>query len=190
MRKPVIGIWILSGLFFVACGERDADIGSTQADEAFFDLKSFVAHETERLQEGGYRLNKTIVLNGAYEEIFVSEVNWEDELRPLLNSDINKSSWVGKFSIDTTTTEAGETTLNYTSTEKKIPVKRLTVVTDQLGRVLSIEAEYNQRNPLMHAHQLLSYQPATGYRVIGRQKALILKEHTYSIQAELLPKAP
>jgi hypothetical protein len=169
----------------IAC--EKSGLQEAAAPKAFFDLKSFAKGEVVAQSEAGTRLQKTIILNGKEEVTMPAAVNWEDELQVFSSNDINKSSWVGKFSVDTVALDQGQS-ITYTSSDSKIPVKKLIVETDSTQAVTRVIIETKQKNPLFTSSQVADYRPGTGYLISGKQKALILKEQTYSIRAVILPK--
>jgi hypothetical protein len=184
MKFPYL-ILILLVQAIIACEKPGLE--ETAASKAFFDLKSFAKSEVAAQSEAGTRLQKTIILNGKEEKALPAIVNWEDELKVFSVNDINKSSWVGKFVIDTVSLDQGQS-ITYTSSDSKIPVKKLTVETDSTQAVTRVIIETKQKNPLFTSSQVADYRPGTGYLISGKQKALILKEQTYSIRAVILPK--
>jgi len=170
---------------FISCMKNEKS--QLETTRAFYSLKAFADREAKQKIQGQVMIRKEVILNGNAEMLHPDPVQWEDELRPLSTNDINKSSWVDKFSKDTMIRN-NITTYSYKTTDKKIPVKLLEVQVDSFGQVLVIRLLSQQDNPLMKSSQEIVYRPQFGYRVSGHQKALILKDHTYSIQAEFLPK--
>jgi hypothetical protein len=176
---------LLIPLILISCGEKQNTKGDFKG--VFFDLKAFAEKEAITNKTRELKLQKSISINEDKELIRPDSIDWEDELRPLSNNDINKSSWVDKFSSDTSDIPGGKR-YTYVSEDKEIPVKKLVVEVNEQEEVTKIQVKNRQRNPLYKSSQDITYLPDKGYTVKGSQKAFLLKEHTYLIQATILPK--
>ncbi|MCO5230837.1 MAG: hypothetical protein M9958_06740 [Chitinophagales bacterium] len=173
-------------LIFVSCNK---DTKVRQDNKTFFDLKSFVNQEVERLKKSDCNIYKEGEVQQESDQASIpsNEVNWDRELEILDNMDINKSSWIDYFKVDTSEIEHEQygrvRQINYTTTSSKIPVKRLTLLfsLEDNNRPSWIEAEREVKNWIFHTKQKIYYSTGIGLRAEGYQKILWWKEKTFNI---------
>ena len=94
MRKWILGKYTLlfiAALISGSCAEKEAEKEKPQSP--FFDLKAYFQTEIERLQAEQPRVRKTVMIGGQQEEKKLTRLNYEEELKVFLDSDINRTSW-------------------------------------------------------------------------------------------------
>lgn len=172
-------ILILVALFFIvaSCSEKQqASINPT-----YFDLKSFFKSEAERLKLTGMHIRKKIITGNDIEERTFDNVNWEKELRPFSESDINKPAWKMSYAVDTFYLQS-QVNIVYKSKENKLPIKKVEVILKN-NIVAMIKISSEKQNSYYHSIQNLFYEVGKGYSIQGVQKVILADSSKYSIDA-------
>lgn len=157
-----------------ACGPQPkADIAS--GNTVYFDLKKYLESEITRLDKTQPTVLKTVSVNGKEEQQTLKQLDYRSELTPLLEADINRPAWEGKYRVDSTHIAPGEWTLTYTATDEKPPVRTMSV-RFQKHVVESILIERAGQTLMAGSSQKLSYRPAAGFEVETLQKVVFMSE--------------
>jgi hypothetical protein len=175
-------ILILVGLFFIvaSCSEKQqASINPT-----YFDLKSFFRSEAESLTLTDMHIRKKITTLSDLEEKEFRNINWEKELRPFSESDINKPAWKLSYSIDTFYLQS-QVSIVYKSKEAKLPIKKLEVILKN-NKVAMIKIASEKQNSYYHSAQNLFYEVGKGYSIQGGQKVILADSSKYNIEATFI----
>lgn len=173
---------VLSLLF--GCTSPAAPTGAgTKKNLQYFDLKGFMLAEKERLaQVAG--CSKTVLANGKSETKTLEKVNLENELKPFLESDINKPAWVGKYEIDSIFNENQQLTgLRYLAKDNKLKTKVVNVQFDN-GEVIHIFIENATHTNVANTYQALTYLPKSGYSIESKQSVSLMDEHFFKVEVE------
>jgi hypothetical protein len=170
MKKITLILCLISTA--LACNEK---ANKEASSINYFDLKKYFSSEAKRLQTLNPLIKKTITQNGISETKQLKISNWETELKPFANADINKSAWKNAFKVTTR-----NQITQYTNTSEKIPVKEL-IVAKKNNRIISVKAILTTRNLLYTSTDTLTYVPSKHYEIKKTQKIKLLKEKTYQI---------
>lgn len=165
---------------------RDAAPGVDKPAIPFFDLKEYFTAEIDRLQKQQPRVRKTVRVDGQPETQERNTLNYEDELRIFLESDINRASWWDKYAIDSSYTDNGLGEVRYEATEKKLRVREVRIKLDN-GEVDQISIIRDTQSPTFGAYQELVYQPDSGYEVLTREHVAFSKKKELRITVVFLP---
>ncbi len=147
----------------------------------YFDNAGFFQRESMRMRELKTRETKTVQTNGTSETIQITNVDWEKELAVFKQITLNKSSFSGKYLIDTNVAGALKTT-HYSSLDKKLPIKYL-AFGDSLGKIVWIESKSEENSELINTEMVWRYVPDSGYSVKGLQTIIGGAESTFKISA-------
>ncbi|MGM9479382.1 hypothetical protein ACS5PU_23370 [Pedobacter sp. GSP4] len=174
-KKIYIAAFALA--LFSSCNQEKAAKANT--DLLYFDLKGYFKKEINRLQQLKPTVNKTVSINGTAENKTAVITDWQKELAIFINADINKTSWKGSFK---TSTENGADV--YSSDNKKIPVKKLSILKNG-SKVGKIEVIIDNKNILYQSQDTLTYYPDSLYQIKKEQKIRLLKPKSYFIVGRL-----
>ncbi|MCZ2394004.1 MAG: hypothetical protein LC105_09125 [Chitinophagales bacterium] len=174
-------------LFLVVSCQKKSD--ELLVKKTFFDLISFVEKESKDLKDKECSIYKEGEINQNSDQTSLpsNEIHWDKELEILANMDINKSSWIDHFIVDTTKYENQQLgkiiQIHYHTKSTKIPVKDLVIIfqEEDLTRPVWIEARREVKNWIFHTQQKVFYNTGSGLRAEGYQKILWLKEKTFNI---------
>jgi len=168
---------LVFALALFSCNQRKEAEANT--DLSYFDVKGYFTKEISRLQKLNPEVNKTVSVNGVAENKTAKITDWAKELAIFVNADINKTSWKGSFE-----TKEQDGTDSYTSDNKKIPVKKVSI-TWHGQRAGKIEIIIDNKNILYRSQDTLTYYPDSLYTVKKHQKIRLLSEKKYSIIGKL-----
>lgn len=162
-------------IFFIFFGCSNATKEDRKNELGYFDLKSFFQKEASRLQNKNPFVEKTVKINADAETKKVQIPDWAAEFAMFSNADLNRASWKGLFSIQKTShTEI------YTSSNDKVPVKKVTV-NKHLNRVSSIQIIVANVNSLYSSTDTLSYYPDSLYLINKTQHIKLLPSKHYQV---------
>ena len=117
-----------------SCKNQNNLNGPSNAFEVkFFDLKGFINTEIGRLAKKD-SFKKTVYINGASEEKKVQSLNLKNEMKPFLNSDINKPAWTDKYLTDSLFNEKQELiSLTYSALDSTLRTQSLSIEFEKNG---------------------------------------------------------
>jgi hypothetical protein len=172
-------ILFLVGVFFlvVSCSEKQ----QASVEPTYFDLKSFFKKEAESLKLTGMHIRKKIITGNDLEQKEFTNINWEKELRPFSESDINKPAWKLSYLVDTFYLQS-QVNVVYKSKEAKLPIKKLEVILKN-DKVAMIKIDSEKQNSYYHSIQSLFYEVGKGYSIQGGQKVILADSSKYRVDA-------
>ena len=165
MSKCRILLFLLP-LFF-ACAPDTAEVSPDQA--AFFDLRSYVNEEVDRLTSRKTKVTKTITLNGKTETKELDDLNFANDLRIFREADINKPAWVEKYATKSETLSGSHQLTTYEALDSNLVTRQL-LVEEDLGEVTRITIQRKTGTVLSDGNHWLEYVPATGYSMTTQQE--------------------
>jgi hypothetical protein len=175
MRLCVLLLVLLS---FWACNNSKSPKNKTVE---YFDNAGFFQRESIRMRELKTRETKTIQSNGTSEIIRITDVDWEKELGVFKQITLNKSSFSGKYLIDSIVS-GGYKTTKYSCIDKKLPIRYL-AFGDSLDKIVWIEAKSSENSELINTEMFWRFVPDSGYTVNGRQTIFGGAESSFTISA-------
>jgi hypothetical protein len=127
-------------------------------------------------------VQKTIVKDGKTETKILSDtIDWKKELRIFSENSINKPAWKDSFSADTTG-EGSAHRISYTTTDEKISVKEIVVITDSLWKPTEISIRRDATNFLYTSAQTLRYIPRKSYRLDSKMNVRWTFDTQFSVE--------
>ena len=177
---------LLLALFSFNCTSSIAEAEVPEnAPLIFFDLKSYINQEVDRLRNEKTQVQKQIELGDKKESIQPKEIDFQQELAIFLNSDINKLAWQEKYQADSTVQNGQLTRIHYQAIDTTLRTKLLSI--DYMdGDVDQIVIENSTQSIVAKTHQKLIYQPKKGYSINNEQKTLFSKKQQLKLEVEFL----
>lgn len=176
--KRTFPIILLAILVCNACGLEG--IQESQASKKqFFDLAGYVQNELERRPWQGQNITKKISVNGQSESQTLSNPDLSKDLALLANADINKPAWIDKYRIETIDNDT-----TYIAIDNKLRTQLLQVIRDDQNAVARIEVTRQSGNILSNNNQVLTYKPASGYRISSDQIGDLLGSTLVTVEVE------
>lgn len=180
VKKPLI-MKIISTIcllfFLIACAEKPIE-----KTRKYFDIKALFASQIVVLGKEKSIFKKEISINGEKEIKELSAINWEKELDPFLQSDINKPAFLQSYEIVET-----DSTLRYLlKAGEKQPISSIWMMKKRNSKDITyIEIAASSENLLYSWNKTLIAIFKNGflqkYSVIGDQKILVFDQENYQI---------
>ena len=180
MRIFLFAIFI-SFCGITGCEDRESKYEINQ----FFSTKDFFEKEIERLKVGDIRLEKTAFIGEKKETVILDSVNWPDELRLFIDSDINKPAYITEYDTSSQSTSNGKQVKIYKAKRDDLDTQLLRVIFNQ-ERVEQIEVVLNDENMVYDSERKLVYIPESGYSIEALQKVMLSDEKQFKIEAKFI----
>lgn len=166
--------WTVTG-----CVRLDEDARQRAGQPSFFDLSEYFDSEIERLRQSQPRATKRIILGEEEQEQQWDSLDYGQELKPFVDSDINRPAWYDKYRTDTLRHLENQTsTLQYTALDDKLRVRKLEVTRRNADQqVIEIRVVKETDSLVEELRQELSYRPGEGYTVTSLQEAYVGAGH-------------
>ena len=171
---------------FTSCKEYESQINST--DKPYFNLSKIIQRDINNNKNNNCSEEKTVYIQGTKETKKIDTLDWQKELQPLLECDINRTAWKGKFYIDTIPNDlTKDTTLQYRALSEKVSVRSLSVIyaNNEIKKII-ISKKIN--SILFSTAQTIDYIPGLGFIIRGEQKALFMNAFELNVDIKYLCK--
>jgi hypothetical protein len=171
--------FLLSILFFSCAQEQDVKTIK------YFDIKALFNNQMEMLAKQKPVFNKEVEINSEKEIKDISNINWEKELSPFIQSDINKPAFLGSYDIIET-----DSTLKYSlKTGEKKPISSISITKSQQNQQIKfINIASSDENMLYRWEKHITATFEEGnlkkYTIKGKQKILVFDEENYNIMGK------
>jgi hypothetical protein len=176
-------ILLLAGLCLASSCGSDAP-GSGKTPAPYFDLKVYMEGEIRRLDAEQPRVVKKVQFNGQEETMQPPSLNYAEELRIFLDSDINRPAWRGMYDCDTIVSGESAFRVRYVAREKS-PLVRLLTINYEEDEITEIGVERSSKTLLLGSSQVLNYQSGSGFSIRTVQQALMRKDQTIYIAVDM-----
>lgn len=178
MKNKVLG-FLSSILLISSC--TNAPIGK---HEPYFSISTFLNDEIEQHQNAKTRLLKEVKRDDQIETKEVTVSNWEHELKPFFESDIDKPVWHLAYDCDTVQSDTLQQIV-YVAKDEKAPVRRMQidVLKDQIQK---IDIQFEKSNPWFSLKRKLIYQRNIGYQIIGEQNMVLSDPSLFEINVKFI----
>ncbi|MEX1189016.1 MAG: hypothetical protein WED33_07140 [Bacteroidia bacterium] len=176
MIKAVIrSILLLLILISGSCLETPSEIKAIQ----YFDIPSFFESETKRLDSSGKTEIKLLKTADEQESVSMKPESWKDELAIFSNIDLNKSSYIGKYVVDTSMSNNG-IIVTYKTNDDKLPVKYCAFEM-HADSVKWLEVRKEDKSMILSSELFWRFVPDSGYFVSGSQQIGNLSPSIYEV---------
>lgn len=166
-------------LIMTACQSGDTNVRSP-----YFSIPEFFRAECSSLKKQKAVLIKKVQYDGKEELMQINQPDWENELRPFLDCDLNKPAYAGAYTIDTAMTD-GAYAVFYKAKEPKMPI-RMVSLNYANDKLVSVYMETGKSNSWFRLRQEMTFTPGEGYQIKGSQKMAIGKETKFTISGSVL----
>ncbi len=172
---------VLCGLIFISSCSKEHEEKKSEPGK-FFDLVAYFSQEADALNATKPEIKKTIIKDGETEtKTFSDSIDWKKELKIFSENGINKPAWKDSFSADTIK-EGSINTVIYKTSDEKISVKEIVIITDSLWQPTEISIKRNAKNFLYTSQQRLRYTPKKLYRLDSEMNVRWTFDTKFSVQ--------
>lgn len=176
MKTVVLLCFVL--LLVSAC--KDAP---SKQEQAYFSISAFLKKEIVQHRIENITLLKTVQQKERTESKKINAPDWENELKPFLEADIDKPAWKNSFSVDSSVNDTIKF-IRYKTKDQKIPVKlfRIQYIHEKI-KTLFIKIE--KSNSWFTLKQELTYTCDEGYSIHSEQQMTLSDISIYEIKGTL-----
>lgn len=165
----------------VSCTQQTSN--KSNSSTSYFDLASLIKKDIADNTKNRCGEIKTVYVNTTGETKQLDSINWQKELQPLLECDINKPAWRDKFQVDTFKNNFPDMTIQYHSLSDKINVRTLTVQLKD-KEIQRITISKKTRSFIFSSEQMIAYIPGKGFSVRGVQRAFMMKNFDLNVDVK------
>ena len=130
---------------------------------------------------------KTSIMNGNTDQHQMDWIDWKREFALIFASDINKSSLVGKYKVDSVKLDSATKKIIYTATDVSLRT-RLMEVTFKNNVVESVSIVNHSSNFLSTTHEELYYMTLQNYVLKSSVKNRFFGENEFSMLGQITKK--
>ncbi len=175
---------VLLGLIILfSCGadQQGGDIAAI--DPNFFNLAEFVEQEKQRMID--MSISKTVSVNGIEETKELTKVDWELELAPFAQSNIDRPAMWDAYEVDTSSCQ-GMTKVVYLSVDSSSFTRSLEVTyrdrEEPLDSVYAVLINNGFDSYIANTSQRLVWWEEGGYEINSIQQAMLSEERLLNIK--------
>jgi hypothetical protein len=151
----------------------------------YFSISTYMNEEIKQHQKSTTRLAKEVIRDGIKELKNIESPNWEHELKPFFESDIDKPAWYLAYECDTVPTDS-LLQIVYVAKDEKAPVRRMQI--DYLHeQIQKMEIQFEKTNPWFSLKRKLIYRHLIGYQIHGEQHMVLSDPSRFEINVEFIP---
>ena len=176
-------------IFLIACQHKQMKEESVIATTSYFDLADLVQTDIRNNTKNSCGEEKIINVNNQLEKKTINTLDWQKEMQLLLDCDINKPSWKGKFKVDTLwKQDSSLLSITYHSLSNKIQVKRMYIQFANDNTIANITIDKKISSILFSNRQQIIYQPSKSFTVSSHQKAFFMNDFNSEVEIKYLCK--
>ncbi|MFN0188100.1 MAG: hypothetical protein ACKVQV_05310 [Bacteroidia bacterium] len=152
---------------------------------SYFSISKFLNDEIKQHQKSKTRLQKEVIRDEVKESKNIDTPNWEHELKPFFESDIDKPAWHLAYECDTVKTDS-LLQIVYVALDEKAPVRRMQI--DYLHeQIQQVEVLFEKTNPWFSLQRKLIYKHLVGYQIHGEQHMVLSDPSRFEINVKFIP---
>ena len=175
----------ISGLVISGC---EKETSGKSGPLKYYDIKGLIEKQIQTLEKENISVSKQSELDGEKETKTIDHINWQKELEPFIQADINKPAYVSSYRVE----RPDSNTIVYTliSTDHLL-VKKLIIKTDSASKSpVEIKANLGSQNQLYRSEREIIASFLDGklksYSVEGFQKLATLRKRNFKIEVTVL----
>ena len=111
-------------------------------------------------------------------------VDWENELKPFMEDDINKPGWTNSYTVDSSKSDTN-TSLNYTAKDSSLPIKKINIISNS-DKIIQVNILSGKQSNLYNLSTELNYDPLKGYTIKSAQKVRFVQQTNFEIRTEFI----
>lgn len=198
---PAIGLTMLC-----ACKKDPVD-QYFEDTTVYFDMGSFFRAQVDNLNKRKLAIRQRVVKDGFAQTIEKEQVNWEEELAPFIDADINRPAWRNLFHVDTVLRNEHLVVIEYSLNNNPVdqdgnpvsgavkgwfspnpcPVCKVVLTKDlKTNTPLKVSIDKLTDNFLYTSSHKLYFTTGEGYMVKGRIEVKYLYRSEYSVDSKFV----
>ena len=181
MRKIHHICYIIFAGFFISCGEENVNA----VHQNYYDIAAFFKNESAAMQKNNMKTEKVIVKDGIKDARSFTNVDWQKELKPFADCDINKPAWINAYNVDSIPSAGNRMQIIYSAKEEKMPLRRIEI-NSMNDSVQMITIHKERHNFYYQSDDHYTYHSGKGYEINGSQKVHFLDKTVYEIKSTFI----
>ena len=159
------------------------------SQKLYFDLSGFFDRQVETLYRDSFIVLKTSSINNNTDQHEMQWTDWRKELALFYASDINKTAYAGKYTVDSMIVDSTEKKVTYRCTDAALRTQLLEITYSLPGNSIQLLHIRNQtRNIISTNNEDLYYEPVKTYIIKSTQTMKIFGENTFAVKGDIVPK--
>jgi hypothetical protein len=154
----------------ISCQQNINDNKTTTSP--LFSLKGFLDAEINNTLMHHTRVRKTVTINDKVEIKELDIQNWNAELKPFFNADINKPAWYDKYQISEKRLADSSLEKTYQTKEKHLKTKQLSVIQNDNTQNVKLTIFTSDKTAVTQSDAQLIYDTHAGYQISTQQMLL------------------
>lgn len=148
----------------------------------FFNLKEFAQMESASLQKMDLTVLKKAAKNKEKEQQILSNLDWENELASIAESDINRPAWKSQYAVDSLE-EQNTLNVSYTALNNELPIKKIRLSFEKQSRKFqSLVIDKSSENFLYSSWQKIYYERGGKLHIYGQLSMYSLLKNEYATE--------
>lgn len=194
-RKPnnfrgayfIMRIILTSMIFYsLSCTKNPANL---IGQKPYFDLTGYFDDQISRLYADSFIIIKTANINGKTDQHTMPWTDWRKELALFYASDINKSSFIGKYMIDTAILDNREKKISYKAIDLDLRTNLIEVtLSSHDNSIIRLHIVNKSDHFLSSNKEELYYEPLKSYIVKSTQQMKLFGNDSYSVKGDIVNK--
>ena len=169
-------------LLFEACFQSNTT-EATPNPTSFFDLETYFHKEVQRLKNTK-SIQKAVSIGTETEQKTIDNVNFSQELAVFTQSNINKSSLLEKYEVDSIFNAQEQLQqITYKAKNAALRTQHLAVFFHQ-NEVSKVEILNTSQNLIAQSEQKLRYSPDEGYSIQSQQKIVFSEPENMTVRVK------
>jgi hypothetical protein len=155
----------------------------------YFDLTGFFDDQISQLYKDSSIIIKTANINGNTDQHEMPWTDWRKEFALFYASDINKGSFIGKYTVDTTTIDSLEKRITYKAIDKDLRTSLMEVNLSAHDNSIKLLHIINKSDHFLSSNmEELYYEPLKSYIVKSTQQMKLFGNDSYLIKGDIVNK--
>ncbi|MBA2422746.1 MAG: hypothetical protein H0V61_05930 [Chitinophagales bacterium] len=179
---------ILTSMIFysLSCTKNPANL---IGQKPYFDLTGYFDDQISRLYADSFIIIKTANINGKTDQHTMPWTDWRKELALFYASDINKSSFIGKYMIDTAIIGNREKKISYKAIDRDLRTNLIEVTLSSHDNSITRLHIVNKSDHFLSSNtEELYYEPLKSYIVKSTQQMKLFGNDSYSVKGDIVNK--
>lgn len=174
-------LFLLSGILFLSqCGKQD----SIKETKKYFDIPAFFQNEIKIRSSENLGLEKITSKGEDINSEIIDTVNWEKELEPFSELNMNKPAFENKFqkTVDSSTKLC---IIRYQALDSTLEMQEVVIWKNPAGKIINLEIVTKLRSWVVDRDVRYNYQPAGGYGISVKENYIWQKPGQFDIFAQV-----
>ncbi len=152
----------------------------------FFDLDKYFKTEILMLQDNITSIRKRVILNDSIEVMVLDSFDLNEELSIFIKSNINKSAWADKYTVDTIYEGTKVKNVIYNASDKALKTKKINLSFNDEATISEINIVNLVKNTIYTSEQQLQYIPQVFYKIENEQEVILDKRNRLGVEGIFL----